>query len=209
MLLACPSLPSYLFCCIFYLDPYIDVSHTCVLAYPFFISQLPIWLKKVNILIPQLCLLWYLTYLYHLSYLCCHLHICTFSQVTSSESSYTCELSPGYIFCAISHLCTVSWVLSPHTCLASLYYVSGVILHLCTMYWFMHIVSFVAYLCIVSSNARTCVQFSWLFLFLGYFILTFHPLLQFLWPINIDCCKPLCIFHPQKLKYFKGVLSSS
>lgn len=107
--LACPYFPSYLYCCVFYLNSFIDVLHTSVLAYPSPISQLPVLLKKVNILIPQLCSLWHLASICHLlSYLCCHLHICALSQVTSSEPSYTCELSPGYIFRVIFHLCTVS-----------------------------------------------------------------------------------------------------
>lgn len=81
---------------------------------PSLLSQLPVWLKKVNILIPQLCLLWYLTYLYHLSYLCCHWHICTFSQVTSPESSYICEsVSWLYLLC---HLPSVHSILSYECC---------------------------------------------------------------------------------------------
>lgn len=72
------------------------------------LSLLLIKLRKMNILIPQVYSLWHLTHLYHLlSYLCCHLYICTLSQVTSPDPSYTCELSPGCICCAISHLCTI------------------------------------------------------------------------------------------------------
>lgn len=73
--------------------------------------------------------------MYHLlSYLCCHLYICTFSQVTSPEPSYTCELSPGYIFRAISHLYTLSWSLSVVIFLLSSVFVLCELCHLMVVY---------------------------------------------------------------------------